>query len=193
MRRLLPLLALLAAPAQAAPRDVLVRLQTSLGPIVVDLDVAHAPITATNFLHYVDTHRFDGITFYRAARSKYDPKVGFVQGGINHKATLAYFPIDHEPTSKTGLHHVDGTLSMARNEPGTASGDWIICVGNQTYLDARGSFVGYAAFGHVVSGMPIVRQMLTRPTFPGGFSKAMENQTMREPVRIISARRVSAR
>ena len=170
---------------------MLVRLDTSAGQIVIDLDLAHAPITAGNFLHYVDAHRFDGTTFYRAARSRYDPNAGFAQGGINHKATLAFFPIQHEPTSVTGLHHTDGTLSMARNEPGTASGDWIICVGNQTYLDARPGSVGYAAFGHVVSGMPIVRRMLTLPTFPGGFSQAMLNQTLRNPVRIIRAVRVT--
>ena len=113
-----------AAPKPApGPATVRVRMDTSMGPIVVALDLAHAPITAGNFLAYVDERRFDGTSFYRAAPGRRDPHSGFVQGGINHVATRAKFAIAHEPTSVTGLRHIDGTISMARNEPGTAAGE----------------------------------------------------------------------
>lgn len=192
MRRLLPLL-LLAAAAPAKPHDVLVLVQTSLGPITLDIDVGHAPITGANFLHYVDAHNFDGRTFYRAARAKYDKGKGFIQGGVNHQAKFSFFPIPHEPTTITGLHHTDGALSMARNAPGTAAGDWVICVGNQTFMDARAGFPGYAVFGHVVSGMPVVKKILAAPTYPGGYDEATLGQVIRNPVQIISARRLPPR
>ncbi|MGI4947971.1 MAG: peptidylprolyl isomerase [Janthinobacterium lividum] len=203
MRR--PLLVLLAAvlaspvaaaptpprPAPPRPATVRVRMDTNLGPIVIDLDVRHAPITATNFLTYVDEHRFDGTSFYRAAPGKTDPHRGFVQGGIDVDVTRARFPIAHEPTTLTGIHHTDGTISMAREQPGTAAGNFTIMVGDQLFMDARPGFPGYAAFGQVVSGMTTVRAMLALPTYPGGRSAAMLNQTLRRPVRIVHVYRVT--
>lgn len=187
---LLLLLALLS-PAAAQPRKpVRVLLQTEAGPIVIQLDMARAPITAGNFLRYAEENRFNNTFFYRAARKKAAPKFGLVQGGINHRVVRARTPIKHEPTSRTGLRHVDGTVSMARNAPGTAMGDFFITVGPAPYLDARPGSQGYAAFGKVVSGMPLVRRMLAAPTYPGGRSANTKGQTMIKPVRIISARRV---
>ena len=177
-------------PAPHGPAHVLVRVETERGAIVLDLDLARAPITAGNFLAYVDEHRLDGTSFYRVAPSKRDPRSGFVQGGINHDATRARFAIPHEPTTTTGLHHTDGVVSMARNEPGTAQGDFTIMAGDNRYLDARPGFPGYAAFGHVVSGMDVVRGMLPLPCFPGGYSRETLGQTLRRPVRIVSVRRV---
>lgn len=198
-----PMLALLAlatafSPTNAAaPRRsggdalVRVRLETSAGPIVVAVETKRAPITAANFLAYVDQRRFDGQTFYRAARNRHDPKVGLVQGGNNHRVAKSLAPIAHEPTSKTGLRHVDGTLSMARNAPGTAMGDFFITVGTARYLDARpDGYPGYAAFGHVVSGMPVIQKILALPTHPGGWSPETKGQSIVDPVRILSARRV---
>ncbi|MGS1015443.1 peptidylprolyl isomerase [Allosphingosinicella humi] len=181
-----------SAPAEAAraPASVRVRLQTSEGPIVIALEMKRAPITAANFLSYVDEKRFDGTKFYRAARSKTKPGTGLVQGGINHAAVRARLPIEHEPTSRTGLRHVDGTVSMARNAPGSAMGDFFITVGASPYLDARPGSVGYAAFGRVVEGMDIVRKMLAAPTYPGGRSEQTMGQTIIKPIRILSARRV---
>ncbi|MET0269385.1 MAG: peptidylprolyl isomerase [Sphingomonas sp.] len=181
------LAALCATPVAAAPR---VRLETSMGPIVIELADRAAPVTAGNFLRYVDGGKLDGTTFYRAARAKTNPKTGLVQGGINHKVARAYNPIPHEPTSRTGLRHADATISMARNDPGTAMGDFFITVGPAAYLDARPGSVGYAAFGKVVSGMPIVHRILALPTWPGGYSRTTMGQSIREPVRIITARRV---
>jgi len=165
-----------------------VRLETSAGPIVVQLDHRRAPITAGNFLRYAAEKRFDNTFFYRAARNRRNPATGLVQGGINHRVIRARLPIAHEPTSKTGLRHVDATISMARNAPGTAMGDFFITVGPAPYLDARPGSVGYAAFGRVVSGMEIVRRMLASPTYPGGRTEHTKGQTMVKPVRILSVR-----
>lgn len=176
-----------AASAQPAAR---VRLQTSMGPIIVEVDLKRAPITARNFLAYVDEKRFDGMTFYRAARNTRDPGIGLVQGGINSAVRKARWPIAHEPTSSTGLRHVDGTLSMARHAPGSAMGDFFIVVGPNTYLDASGDNPGYAAFGRVVSGMPIVRRILAAPTWPGGRSQTTIGQHLKAPVTIVTARRL---
>lgn len=187
----LAFLALIALPrsaaAEALPR---VRLETSAGTIVLELETKRAPITAGNFLAYVDGKKFDGTTFYRAARNKAAPEYGLVQGGINHRVVGALLPIAHEPTSETGLRHVDGTVSMARNAPGTAMGDFFITVGTSSYLDAREGNVGYAAFGKVVEGMDVVRKILASPTHPGGRSEATIGQSIVDPVRIIRARRV---
>jgi peptidyl-prolyl cis-trans isomerase A (cyclophilin A) len=179
-----------AAPPKPAPAPAKVEIKTDIGSIVVSIDTRHAPATATNFLAYVDQKRFDGMTFYRAARADSRPKEGFVQGGTNNMMTRVLKPIKHEPTSMTGLHHVDGTLSMARDDPGTATGDFFIVVGDGRYLDATRKDPGYAAFGHVVSGMPLVRQMLAAKTYPGGWSKETAGQQMMHPVHIIAARRL---
>jgi peptidyl-prolyl cis-trans isomerase A (cyclophilin A) len=130
------------------------------------------------------------MTFYRAARNKNAPTNGLVQGGIDHFVPKALNPIAHEPTNKTGLHHVDGTLSMARNAPGTAMGDFFITVGPAGYLDAKAGYVGYAAFGRVIAGMSLVRRILSLPTYPGGYTPETKGQTIiKQPV-ILTARRV---
>jgi peptidyl-prolyl cis-trans isomerase A (cyclophilin A) len=192
MRRfLLAVLCLLAAaaPLHAAglPR---VAIATSEGTIVVELETKRAPITAANFLRYVEAKKFDGKTFYRAARAKTDPSRGLIQGGIDAQIRESFFPIAHEPTSRTGLQHLDGTLSMARNAPGSAMGDFFITIGATPSLDARGAYVGYAAFGRVVKGMDVVRRILAKPTYPGGRSMTTLGQSIRQPVRILSARRL---
>ena len=176
-----------AAAAETLPR---VRLETSAGIVVIELETKRAPITAKNFLAYVDGKKFDGTTFYRAARNKKSPEYGLVQGGINHRVVGALLPIEHEPTTKTGLLHVDGTVSMARNAPGTAMGDFFITIGRATYLDAREGYAGYAAFGRVVHGMDVVRKILASPTYPGGRSQNTIGQSIVKPIRIIRARRV---
>lgn len=184
---------LIAAPAVAkSPATARVKLETSMGHIIIEVDLRRAPITAKNFLAYADGGRFDGTSFYRAARYKSAQHYGLVQGGIDHVISRAFAPITHEPTSKTGLLHVDGTVSMARNQPGTAMGDFFICVGICTYLDAgpNGQPPGYAAFGKVVSGMEIVRKMLALKTYKGGYSRTTMGQSIINRVRIISARRV---
>jgi len=190
------LLALLGTAADARARGratsntVLVRLQTNIGAIDVALDTRRAPLTSANFLKYVDAKRFDGTTFYRAARAKNGSGNGLIQGGIDRDYRKAFIPVAHEPTTRTGLRHVNGTISMARNDPGTAMGEFFIIIGSAPYLDATRTYPGYAAFGHVVRGMPVVRQILQRKTYPGGLSRDTMGQTIIDRVRIMTARRI---
>ncbi|HEY0270875.1 MAG TPA: peptidylprolyl isomerase [Sphingomonas sp.] len=184
------LLACAAMSATAAPPSR-VRIETSMGAIVIQLETRRAPVTAANFLRYVDAKRLDGTTFYRAARTDGAPKTGLVQGGIDHDMRRAFLPIRHEPTNVTDIHHVDGTVAMARNDPGTAMGDFFIVIGDgRSYLDAAPHYPGYAAFGHVVSGMDVARRILAMPTFPGGWSQETIGQSIRQPPKILTARRI---
>jgi peptidyl-prolyl cis-trans isomerase A (cyclophilin A) len=160
-----------------------------MGSIILELDGKRAPITTANFLRYVDEKRFDGTSFYRAARTKGAPKRGFIQGGIRHSYTRMLLPIAHEPTSKTGLRHVDGTISMARDRPGTAMGDFFITVGPSASMDAKAGDPGFAAFGRVLKGMDVVQRILAAPTVPNAGRGAMKGQMITKPVKIISASR----
>jgi len=183
--------ALFAAPAAAQPAPVRVALETAAGRIVAEIDVAHAPVTAANFLRYVDAHRLDGIDFYRAMRT--GREAGLVQAGVRDSSKL-FPPIAHEPTSQTGLSHVDGALSMARFAPGSATADFSIMVGPQFYLDAGpgsgGDGLGYAVFGRVVEGMDVVRRILAAPTSPTEGQGIMRGQMLMPRIRILTARRV---
>ena len=198
-----PLLAasLVAAPAlaqaPAAPKpNPQVKLTTPEGAILIELFVDKAPITARNFLRYVDSHRFDGATFYRASTPKGDETkaTGVVQGGLQNDPKKVYPPIAHESTLKTGLKHTDGTLSMGRHAPGTAQSDFFICVGDQPYLDADPNDPknpGFAAFARVVEGMDVVKAMLKRATDPNKGAGVMKGEYFRTPVVIQSARRLA--
>ena len=115
------------------PDTVRVAIETSEGQIVLELDGKHAPQSTANFLHYVDTHKLDAGTFYRAIRAG---DAGFIQFNSGDRT---YPPIPHEPTNQTGLSHVDGAISTARYAIGTASNEFTICVGDMTYLDAAGA------------------------------------------------------
>jgi peptidyl-prolyl cis-trans isomerase A (cyclophilin A) len=192
LRPLVAFLSLLAlAPAGAAPAPLpKVAIVTSEGTIVATLEAKRAPITTANFLRYVDAKRFDNTTFYRAARSKRIPGKGLIQGGINHKIPKSFLPIKHEPTTVTGVHHLDGTLSMARNEVNSAMGDFFITLGAAPDLDARGTYPGYAAFGHVISGMAVAKKILAKPTYPGGYDEMTIGQIIRQPVKILTVRRI---
>lgn len=168
---------------------VRVRVDTSEGPFVVALDTRHAPATSANFLAYVDDERFDGTTFYRAARRRSAPTSGFVQGGIRTDARRMLPPFAFEPTSKTGVRHLDATISMARGtSTNSAGGNFFLTVGATPAMDAAGEYIGYAAFGRVVAGMATVKRILAKPT--GGGSGAMKGQMIFRPVVIRSARRL---
>lgn len=180
------------APAQAPqPATVRVSLQTSEGPIVLELEKERAPLTTANFLRYVDEKRLDGIAFYRAM--KVAPGYGLIQGGVRDPRRLLP-PIAHEPTSATGLSHVDGAISMARHAPGSATADFFITVGAMTTMDADprqpGDNLGFAAFGRVAEGMDVVRRILDAPTSPTKGEGVMKGQMLAPPVRITAARRI---
>nr|WP_317892763.1 peptidylprolyl isomerase [uncultured Sphingomonas sp.] len=196
-RLLLLMAALCAAPALAqtpaaappAAETARVKVETSEGSIVLELEKARAPITTANFLRYVDEKRLDGTVFYRTVRVT--PTFGFVQFGVQNAPKRVLPPIKHEPTTQTGVRHVDGAISIARLAPGTAQGDFTISVGAQPSLDAdpsrEGDNLGYAAFGRVVEGMEVVHRILNAPVSEGGHFKG---EMIADPVRILSARRI---
>ena len=192
------LAAALSAPAAArdAPRApavaVRVILETSAGSILVETD-PRAPITAANFLRYVDEGRFNGTDFYRGM--ELGAGTGVVQGGTANAPDRILPPIAHEPTSQTGLRHVDGALSMARFDPGTADGDFFIIVGNLPGFDAGRAAPGdpgFAVFGRVIEGMDVVRAILTAPKSPTEGEGFMRGQMLDPRIRIVSARRAPA-
>lgn len=183
-----------AQPAPAGP--VRVTLDTADGPILVEVYPDKAPITAGNFLRYVDEKRFDDATFYRASKVPNAPEYGLVQGGVQNDPKRVLKPIAHEPTTKTGLSHVNGALSMGRTSPGTATSDFFICVGDMTYMDADpkqpGDNLGFAVFGKVVEGMDTVKKILAEPTSPTAGEGVMKGEILAKPVKIVTARRAPA-
>lgn len=187
----LPLaLALPSAEAQRADRAtpgwVRVRLETADGAMVLALDARRAPVTTANFLKYVDDGRFDGVSFYRTARNRRDPRYGFIQSGIRTDARRFLDMIPHESTRRTGIRHLDMTISMARRgPPGSANGNFFITVGAMPSMDWSPANPGYAAFGRVVGGPATVRRILAEPT--GG---AMNGTLMLKPVRVNRAVRL---
>ncbi|HWL62167.1 MAG TPA: peptidylprolyl isomerase [Steroidobacteraceae bacterium] len=180
-----------AAPAPApAPATTMVIFKTALGDIHIAVETERAPVTAANFLRYVDAKRFDGITFYRAHKVSADGKYAIVQGGLQNNSRLVYKPIAHESPLATGLSHVDGAISMAREAPGTATADFFIVVGDLVSMDGKpGGDPGYAVFGRVVSGMDVVRAMLELPRSEDARNPVMKGQMLATPVKVESARR----
>ena len=123
---------------------------------------------------------------------------GLIQGGTQYDPKRVLPPIAHEPTSQTGLSHTAGAISMARYAPGTATGDFSIMVSDQPSLDAdpKGETddarAGFAVFGHVVSGMDVVRQIFAAPTDPDKGEGFMKGQMLAQPVTILHAHRAKA-
>lgn len=205
MRTILIRIALtMAAAASSAPAaaqsvtppqgDVVVRIETALGSIDLVVDTKHAPITAANFLKYVDNHLYDGGRFHRATRpDNYTPAppnrppMEIIQAGINPaKRSEGFGPIPLERTSVTGLKHVVGTVSMARApQADTATSDFFICLDDQPSLDFGGKRFddaqGAAAFGHVLKGMDVVRRIQQQP---------VKGQNLEPPITIVRMFRV---
>jgi peptidyl-prolyl cis-trans isomerase A (cyclophilin A) len=179
------------APVPAAAEDLVpVAIDTSAGRIVIALDRGHAPITTANFLHYVDTHRLDGESFYRAMHVG---DGGLIQGGITSDARKLYPPIADEPTSKTGLHNSAGAISMARGAPGSATADFFILLSDMPAFDAGGAGGdpdGFAAFGYVTDGMDVVRKILAAPVSSTKGLGPMKGQMLDPTVKIIKAQRL---
>jgi peptidyl-prolyl cis-trans isomerase A (cyclophilin A) len=187
------MLILAAAPLVAqhhpSPRMIPIRIVTQLGTIDAELDSVHAPITVTNFLRYVDGHYYDRGAFHRAVTLENQPtdsvRIEVIQGGMVRDGFSRPYPaIPLERTSVTGLHHGDGTLSMARGGPGTATDSFFITIGDQPSLDFGGmrnpDGQGFAAFGRITSGADVVRAIQHRP---------VRGQALVAPVTIISVGR----
>ncbi len=148
----------------------MLKMETELGEIMIEIYLDKAPITAPNFLKYVDDGLFKDSKFYRVVRDDNQPDnditIDVIQGGLFSEEEM-YPPINHETTVITGIKHEDGVISMARNEPGSATSEFFICVGDQPELDFEGKRnpdgQGFAAFGKVVEGMDVVRKIHQQP------------------------------
>jgi peptidyl-prolyl cis-trans isomerase A (cyclophilin A) len=170
------------------PTNVRVLIKTDLGDVEVELDAAKAPATVANFLRYVESGFYTSGRFHRTVKPDNQPdnkvKIEVIQAGINpDKAKQEFPPIKLERTRDTGLKHLDGTISMARDGPDTATSDFFICIGAQPELDFGGrrnpDGQGFAAFGKVVKGMDVVKKIQAAPA---------DGQTLRPPVKILSIR-----
>jgi peptidyl-prolyl cis-trans isomerase A (cyclophilin A) len=174
--------------AAAAADNSRVLIRTEKGDIVVEVDVARAPVTAGNFLRYVDADLYDGSVFHRTVTPANQPndavRIEVIQGGMLPE-DKSFPPIAHETTAVTGLKHVDGTISMARSKPGSATSSFFFCINDQPQLDFGGKRnpdgQGFAAFGKVVTGMGVVRAIQALPA---------QGQLLAPPVKIISIRRI---
>jgi peptidyl-prolyl cis-trans isomerase A (cyclophilin A) len=181
----LALLAGLSVCADSKDAPVRVVIQTEKGDIEVELEAAKAPVTTTNFLKYVDAKFYEGGVFHRTVKPDNQPdnkvRIEVIQAGVNPEREKDSFPpIKLERTKQTGLAHKDGTISMARDGPDTATGDFFLCIGDQPSLDFGGERnpdgQGFAAFGKVVKGMGVVKKIQAAPA---------EGQKLTPPVRIL--------
>lgn len=145
-------------------------INTQLGNIEIELYADKAPKTVGNFLKYVDGGHYKNSEFYRTVTLNNQPgndvKIEVIQGGLWDDKDI-FPPVEHETTKQTGIKHLDGVISMARLGPGTAQDDFFICVGDQPSLDFEGDRnpdkQGFAAFGKVIKGMDIVKQIQLKP------------------------------
>ena len=150
-----------------ADRNPLVLIETDLGNIEAEVFIKNAPVTGRNFMHHVDTGTYNkGACFYRVVRMDNQPdndvKIEVIQGGLYHDEEQ-FSPIVHETTGMTGMKHTDGTLSMARTHPGSATTEFFICIGDQPELDYQGKRnpdeQGFAAFGRITKGLDVARKI----------------------------------
>src|SRR6266851_5287773 len=180
-----PLIALPVARGEVKTTAIHVLIQTEKGDIEVELNGAAAPGTVANFLKYVDAKHYDGGLFHRTVKPDNQPdnkiKIEVIQAGISpDKAKQEFAAIKLERTRDTKLLHKDGTLSMARDGPDTATSDFFICIGDQPELDFGGKRnpdgQGFSAFGRVVKGMDVVKKIQTGPA---------QSQTLNPPIKIL--------
>ena len=149
-------------------KNPIIIMETSLGTITAELFPKQAPITVNNFLSYIKQNRYNECHFYRVVHSNNQPEnkilIEVIQGGLGiEKNPKDLKAITHENTEQTNILHKNGTISMARLEPGTASSEFFICVNDQPELDYGGKRnpdgQGFAAFGQVIKGMEIVKKI----------------------------------
>ena len=186
------------AGAQTASQLVRVRIDTALGAFEVEIDSARAPVTATNFLKYVDGGHYDGGVFHRTVKMDNQPessvKIEVIQAGVNPERAKEGFPaIALERTSVTGILHKDGVVSMARGAPDSATSGWFVCINDQPSLDFGGNRnpdgQGFGAFGRVVDGMDVVRKIQAAPSSTTRTTNT-EAQRLTPPITIVKVARV---
>jgi len=171
MRKFIALLTMILLFGCSANQNPKVFISTELGDIIIELYADKAPITTANFLQYVDSEKFNELAcFYRVVRPDNQPnnpiKIEVIQGGFATDSLIEKHQlqqIKHEPTKETGVLHLNGTISRARLEAGTASSEFFICIGDQPELDFGGKRnpdgQGFAAFGKVIEGMDVVKKI----------------------------------
>jgi peptidyl-prolyl cis-trans isomerase A (cyclophilin A) len=180
--------------------EVGVSLQTPVGIIEIVLHASQAPQSSSAFLRFVEDGSFATHgSFYRAVRAHDNdrgrPVIDVIQGGITSPpADLAR--VEHEATSRTGLRHRDGTISLARGPLGSATGAaFFICIGDHPALDAGGERIhdgeGFAAFGTVMRGMQTVRAIHRMPTSPDATQEYRRGQMLDPIVRITRVSRLT--
>ncbi len=168
------LLCILVACSTRQYKNPHIRIQTRLGNIEIELYPDKAPKTVAAFLSYVDSGYYKNASFYRVLNVDNQPsdsyKAELIQGGLwrtNYIKSANLKGIPHETTQQTGILHEDGVISLARLEPGTATTEFFICIGNQRGFDFGGENnpdkQGYAAFGRVVKGIDVVRTIYRHP------------------------------
>lgn len=156
-------------------------IETELGDITFKVYSQKAPITVKNFLQYIENNKFDGANFYRVVRLDNQPispiKIEVIQGdftGVKNQLPM----IPHETTKNTGILHKNGTISMARSNPGTASSAFFICINDQPELDYGGKRnpdgQGFAAFGQVIKGMDLVKSIQSGETNEQSLKKSIK-------------------
>jgi peptidyl-prolyl cis-trans isomerase A (cyclophilin A) len=189
------LLTLCALLAGQAPPPVVVVFETELGAITMEVDVARAPVTAANFLKYVDGKFYDNGVINRSVRPdntiRHDVEIQVIQFQSDRSRNQEMFPpIPLERTSVTGLKHVNGALSMARSGPDSARASFSIMIGDQPELDFGGKRnadgQGFAVFGRVVGGMDVVKKIQQSKT---GATGAYQTETLDPPIKVIKAYR----
>jgi peptidyl-prolyl cis-trans isomerase A (cyclophilin A) len=186
---LMAALAALVLPAMSGAQNPKVLIKTEFGDIGIEICQDKAPVTAANFLKYVDAGLYDGTVFHRTVTLDNQPtntvKIEVIQGG-QLPAGKSYPAISLERTSITGIKHLDGVISMARSGPDTATSSFFFCINDQPELDFSGKRnadgQGFAAFGRVVAGMEVVRKIQKQPA---------EGQNLKPPIKIISISRIA--
>ena len=189
------------APRPAPPPPPLgdvvrIEIVTELGTITAELFHKQAPITVKNIMRYVAARRYDGTTFYRAMKLDWGEQPnGLIQMGIRD-ATKLFPPIPHEPTSQTGIKHKAGTLSLARNAPGTARADFSILMSDLASYDADSTSdspelqAGYTAFGQVVSGMDVALKIFEAPRSATEGQGFLKGQMLMPAIKVLRVRRL---
>jgi peptidyl-prolyl cis-trans isomerase A (cyclophilin A) len=172
-----------------------IKLSTEYGDIFIELNIEKAPISANNFLAYVQGGHFDELAFYRTvthANDNHKLKIAVLQGGIDTDFddvfAPEFLPIAHESTASTGLLHKRGAVSFARGDVGTAQSEFFISTDDNPPLDAGGLRVpdkqGFAVFGQVIKGMEVVDQIAALPSNRAHYDSYVHGQVLDKAVNI---------
>ena len=196
MRALFFCLCVLLSACSSGPENPIVILDTSVGTIEITVLTDRAPVSSADFLRYVDNQLYDDQGFYRVVHTDNDPlKMGMslIQGGRLDKNIIGD-PIAHELTTQTGISNIEGTVAIARLEPGTGSAAYFfINIGNNDFLDTGGlrnpDGQGYATFARVTHGMDIVRKIQSMDTSASSDDAVTQGQILTAPVIINRAYR----